>query len=86
MSGSLYYTDEHTAYGTLDELGTNQVVIHSKDKYVRDDVHINSIEGFWSFAKKICMHTMMYQNHISHYIASILSLDTTTETKICLSS
>ncbi len=51
MPESLYYTDEHTAYGTLDELGTHQVVTHSKDEYVRDDVHINSVEGFWSFAK-----------------------------------
>ncbi len=49
--GSLYYTDEHTAYCTLDELGTHQVVTHSKDEYVRDDVHTNNVEGFWSFAK-----------------------------------
>ncbi len=47
----LYYTDEHTAYGTLDELGTHQVVTHNKDEYVRDYMHINSVEGFWSFAK-----------------------------------
>ena len=49
--GSLYYTDEYTAYGTLDELGRHEVVTHSKDEYVRDDVHINGLEGFWSFAK-----------------------------------
>ena len=48
---SLYYTDEHTAYCTLDELGKHEVVTHSKDEYVRDNVHINGIEGFWSFAK-----------------------------------
>ncbi len=46
MSGSLYYTDEHTAYGTLDEFGTHQMVTHSKDEYVRDDVYINSVECF----------------------------------------
>lgn len=49
--GALYYTDEHTAYGTLDEIGRHEVVTHSKDEYVRNDVHINGLEGFWSFAK-----------------------------------
>ena len=49
--GSLYYTDEHTAYCTLDELGKHEVVTRSKDEYVRGNVHINGIEGFWSFAK-----------------------------------
>ena len=48
--GSLYYTDEHTAYCTLDELGKHKVVTCSKDEYVRDNLHINGI-GFWSFVK-----------------------------------
>ena len=48
--GLLYYTDEHTVYCTLDELGKHKVMTHSKDEYVRDNVHINGI-GFWSFAK-----------------------------------
>ena len=49
--GLLYYTDEHITYCTLDELGKHEVVTRSKDEYVRDNVHINGIEGFWSFAK-----------------------------------
>ncbi len=86
MPDSLYCADEHTTYGTLDGLSTHQVVTHSKDEYVRDNVYINCIEGFWSLPKIFCMHIMVFQKHISHYIASIPSLGTITKMKICLIS
>lgn len=48
--GSLYYTDDWHAYTTLSVRG-NHVVI-TKDKGVpKGRSHINSIEGFWSYAK-----------------------------------
>lgn len=49
--GSLYYSDEHTAYTSLELLGKHRQISHIRDEYVRDDTHINGIEGFWSYAK-----------------------------------
>ncbi|MGA7042626.1 MAG: IS1595 family transposase, partial [Nitrososphaeraceae archaeon] len=56
--GSLYYSDDHTAYATLNLIGKHQVVAHASEEYVRDNSHINGIEGFWSYAK-----TWMYHYH-----------------------
>ena len=49
--GSLYYTDDYTAYASLNMRGKHKVVSHGMDEYVRDDAHINGMEGFWSYAK-----------------------------------
>ena len=55
--GSLYYTDDHTAYATLNLIGKHQIILHGKEEYVRDDAtHINGIEGFWSYAKTWLYH------------------------------
>jgi transposase len=56
--GSLYYSDDHTAYATLNLIGKHQVVAHGSEEYVRDNSHINGIEGFWSYAK-----TWLYHYH-----------------------
>jgi len=57
--GSLYYTDDNTAYATLDLIGKHQIIAHKMEEYVRDDTtHINGIEGFWSYAK-----TWLYHYH-----------------------
>ncbi len=51
-AGSLYYTDEHTAYAFLSTRGMHKTVTHSNDEFVRDvNIHINGMEGFWSYAK-----------------------------------
>ena len=49
--GSLYYTDDHTAYATLSLIGKHNSISHGNKEYVREDTHINGIEGFWSYAK-----------------------------------
>jgi transposase len=54
--GSLYYSDDHTAYATLNLIGKHQVVAHISEEYVRDNSHINGIEGFWSYAKTWLYH------------------------------
>ena len=54
--GSLYYTDEYTAYASLIMRGKHKVVSHGKDEYARGDVHINGMEGFWSYAKTWMYH------------------------------
>ncbi len=48
--GSLYYTDDWHAYGSLSVRGEHIVVRKEKGKPKGRD-HINSIEGFWSYAK-----------------------------------
>jgi transposase len=37
-------------------IGKHQVVAHAGEEYVRDNSHINSIEGFWSYAKTWLHH------------------------------
>lgn len=54
--GSLYYTDDYTAYASLMMRGKHKVVSHGRDEYVRDDAHINGMEGFWSYAKTWMYH------------------------------
>ena len=55
--GSLYYTDDNTAYATLDLIGKHQIIAHRMEEYVREDTtHINGIEGFWSYAKTWLYH------------------------------
>lgn len=54
--GSLYYTDDHTAYASLNLRGKHKVVAHGIEEYVKEDAHINGIEGFWSYAKVWLYH------------------------------
>ncbi|PIS17080.1 MAG: hypothetical protein COT61_00490 [Candidatus Portnoybacteria bacterium CG09_land_8_20_14_0_10_44_13] len=48
--GSLYYTDDWHAYGSL-RLRGNHVIIKKEDGRPKGRDHINGIEGFWSYAK-----------------------------------
>jgi transposase len=48
--GALYYTDEWQAYATLKLRGDHVLIRKEKGKPVGRD-HINSMEGFWSYAK-----------------------------------
>jgi transposase len=50
MPGSLYYTDDWHAYTSLAIRG-NHVVITKEKGRPKGRNHINSIEGFWSYAK-----------------------------------
>jgi transposase len=50
---STVYTDEMGAYKHLAEHGyQHKVINHAEKVYVCGDVHTNSIEGFWSLAKR----------------------------------
>lgn len=50
--GSTVYTDYHSAYEAMKQKGyDHQRVNHSKGEYVRGDVHINTIESYWSRLK-----------------------------------
>lgn len=48
--GSLYYSDDWTAYGSLAVRGGHVVVRKEKGRPKGRD-HLNGIEGFWSYAK-----------------------------------
>lgn len=52
--GSVYYTDQFRSYNSLKRYGKHYTLKHTTDfvrKGRRRSVHINGIEGFWSFAK-----------------------------------
>lgn len=52
--GSVYYTDSFKSYNSLKRYGKHYTLKHSKQfarKCRKRKVHINGIEGFWSFAK-----------------------------------
>lgn len=50
--GSNVYSDEWNMYRTLADMYTHGSVDHSKKVYVSGDIHIQSIEGFWSLVKR----------------------------------
>jgi transposase-like protein len=51
-SVKLLATNEHPAYGKLDNEYPHQVIQHRDNVYVRGEVHTNSIEIFWSLLKR----------------------------------
>lgn len=53
--GSLYYTDDWHAYGSL-RLRGDHVIIKKENGRPKGRDHINGIEGFWSYAKHWLYH------------------------------
>jgi len=50
---STIYTDELTSYKNLKYLNyQHESVTHSSNIYVNGDIHVNSLEGFWSLLKR----------------------------------
>ena len=50
-TGAILYTDEWS-YGDVDENYDHKNVNHSAKFYANGDLHTNTIEGFWSIAKR----------------------------------
>jgi len=51
--GATIYSDENSCYNRLDQEGfDHRTVSHTSGEYVRDDVHINTLERFWSQLKR----------------------------------
>ncbi|XUX01016.1 MAG: IS1595 family transposase [Dehalogenimonas sp.] len=47
------FTDDYEAYDGLSfYVDTHKKINHSNEEWVRDDVHTNTIEGFWSLMKR----------------------------------
>ncbi len=53
--GSLVYTDKWRGYDSLMLYGYSRKVINHSKHFVRQNVHINGMEGFWSYAKQRLM-------------------------------
>ena len=51
---AVVYTDEATAYTTL---ANRHAVKHGVGEWVRDQIHINGMESFWSMLKRAHMGT-----------------------------
>jgi transposase-like protein len=65
------YTDQHKGYtGLTDFDTTHETVDHSKEEWVRGDVHTNSIEGVWSLFKRsvIGSYHQISAKHLDAYL------------------
>jgi transposase len=53
LPSSTVYSDEATVYDPLTGMGYGHKRVHHAAKvYVEGDVHVNSLEGFWSLVKR----------------------------------
>ena len=52
LSKSKIYSDEYSIYNRVGKLAPHASVNHGRKEYVRGDVHVNSMEGFWATVKR----------------------------------
>lgn len=67
--GAEVYTDDHGAYRKMDGY-SHEVVNHTIGEYVRDKIHTNGVESFWSMFKRGYMgtyHKMSFK-HLDRYV------------------
>ena len=64
---AIVYTDEATAYKTL---ANRHAVKHGVGEWVRDQIHINGMESFWSMLKRAHMGTFhkLSPKHLDRYV------------------
>lgn len=68
------YTDAFTAWGDMSDYNTeHRVVNHSKEEWVRAQVHTNTVEGVWSLLKRSVVGTyhQMSVKHLPAYLDEI---------------
>jgi len=68
--GTVVYTDEWTAYRSLDKEYQRGVICHSAGEYVNGDIHTNGIENFWSHFKRTIIGTyfQISDQHLASYV------------------
>lgn len=68
-TGSTVITDDHGGYRNMRDEYTHQVINHAVE-YVRDNVHTNSIENFWSLLKRTIKGTYVSVEpfHLEKYV------------------
>ena len=52
VKGSVFYTDEFSSYNDLSRFGKHVPIDHG-EVFADGPAHINGIEGFWSYAKRL---------------------------------
>jgi transposase-like protein len=69
--GSRLVTDKATSYIGLMPKADHESVDHSKGEYVRDDVHTNTLEGYFSILKRGLIGTYQHvdKKHLGRYLA-----------------
>jgi transposase-like protein len=70
--GATTYTDELSAYNGLTKEGYDHLIVnHGKREFVRsNDIHTNSIEGFWGHFKRVIFSTYhcVSKDYVQRYI------------------
>ena len=64
-------TDEYKSYRKLDMAYKHNFIAHSEFQYVKDDIHTNTIEGFFSLLKRsiLGIYHFVSPKHIEKYLA-----------------
>lgn len=71
--GTKVYTDEWKGYNKLKIFYKHEKIKHSLGQYVHNDIHTNTIEGFWSLFKRMFIGTYhsMKQKHLNKYLNAL---------------
>ena len=80
--GTLIYTDEYDIYGMLTEMeNQHKTLFHSKGEFAQDEggdgffeVHVNTIEGFWSLLRSLLRTHRGSHKKNCHFIWNFLNL------------
>jgi transposase-like protein len=69
--GSWLLTDDYSPYATIGGAYLHETVCHSAGEYVREDVHVNGIEGYWSQLKRQIygIHHWVSRKHLDRYVS-----------------
>ncbi|TSC84764.1 MAG: ISSpo3, transposase [Parcubacteria group bacterium Gr01-1014_13] len=70
VAGTRLLTDESNRYGLVAKGYNRETVGHGRKEYVRGDVHVNSVESFWSHIKRSIKgtHKVVSKKHLQSYL------------------
>jgi hypothetical protein len=68
--GSRLMTDKSGSYFKVGKMYDHQSVVHYKKEYVRGDVHVNTVESFWSHIRRSVAgtHKNVSKRHMQSYL------------------
>lgn len=69
-TGSRLFTDKHRSFDRMKALYRLKNVNHSSQEYVRGNVHVNTVESFWSHVKRSVAgtHKRVSTQHLQSYL------------------